>query len=85
MSKGRFEGLFPEKIESKKDYVHAVIEAGLWTEKWALETVLHHLTDDQIDKILTYENIPLDIEFYTETVTEKKLVAKHDDVLLGGK
>lgn len=77
MPKGRFEGLFPEEIENRKDYVLKLVESELWTESWALRTVLHHLKDEQIAEILTFEGIPLDIEFFNQSINEKHLVATH--------
>lgn len=83
MPKGRFEGLFPEEIENRKDYVWKLIESGLWTQTWALQLAMDHMSEQQIDEMLTFENVPLDIEFYEEPTNEKHLVARHPNVKEG--
>ena len=75
--------VLPVEIQDRKDYVHKVVESGLWSYHWAVVCLLDRLTDEQIDEMLTSENIPLDISFYREPVDETQLVAKHPNVKEG--
>ena len=83
MSKGRFEGLFAQQVEDRKDFVMKLIESGLWTQRWALNCALDKLGDKGIEEMLTYENIPLDTEFYSEPTEERHLVARHPNIKEG--